>query len=84
MNQNISAPKTLNMQVDMSSATDVICDECGYNVFQQGYYVKKLSEILSPTGKEMIIPVQILQCASCGNINKEFRLQKESTDEKEG
>ena len=84
MNRNINAPNTLNVQVDLSSATGVACEKCGNDIFQQGYYVKRLSEILSPTGKEMIIPVQILQCTSCGNVNKEFRLQEELADEKEG
>ena len=83
MGQTINAPNTLNVQVDMSNTTDVVCEKCENDVFQQGYYVKKLSEILSPTGKKMIIPIQILQCVSCGNINKEFRPQKEPADEKE-
>ena len=32
----------------------------------------KISAVLSPTGKESMIPLQIYKCDKCGHINKEF------------
>ena len=36
--------------------------------FIQGYVIKKLSAIMSPTGEEVIAPVQVFNCGNCGEI----------------
>tara|TARA_Y100000310_G_C20621710_1_gene783687 strand:+ start:539 stop:787 length:249 start_codon:yes stop_codon:yes gene_type:complete len=76
MNPNINAPPQQHAQVDLTHATDIVCDGCQNTVFQLGCFIKRLSEVVSPTGKEMIVPVQTLQCTSCGHINEEFRPQE--------
>ena len=53
-------PKTV-----IDNAKDVVC-ECGSKVFQQGLMLKELSEIVSPTGKVIIIPIEIMFCHGCG------------------
>jgi hypothetical protein len=34
--------------------------------------MRKLSALLSPTGKPTMIPIQVFACAKCGHINKSF------------
>ena len=34
--------------------------------------MRKLSALLSPTGQEAMIPIQVFACAKCGHINKGF------------
>ena len=34
--------------------------------------MRKLSALLSPTGQETMIPIQVFACAKCGHINKGF------------
>lgn len=45
--------------------TDVIC-ECGCAEFSPIYTVKKLSKILSPTGKDEFVQQVEMRCTKCG------------------
>ena len=60
------------MQVDLSQTTAEVCEKCENDTFQQVYQMRKLSALLSPTGTEAMIPIQVYACANCGNINKGF------------
>ena len=60
------------MNIDFSQTTAEICEKCENDTFQQVYRMRKLSALLSPAGKESMIPIQIFACAKCGNINKGF------------
>tara|TARA_R110001592_G_scaffold1706_4_gene10178 strand:- start:5920 stop:6186 length:267 start_codon:yes stop_codon:yes gene_type:complete len=63
-----------NMQVKVAlkDTQDVSCEECGHKLFVQLMMFKKLSAILSPTGEESLIPVQVFACNDCGHVNKQF------------
>ena len=60
------------MNIDFSQTTAEICEKCENDTFQQVYQMRKLSALLSPTGQESMIPIQIFCCAKCGHINKGF------------
>ena len=60
------------LNVDFSQITEECCESCGNNTFVQVYQMRKLSALLSPTGTEAMIPVQVFACAKCGHINKGF------------
>jgi len=55
-------------QVDLENAQTMRCEKCDNPIFIQGYIVKKVSAITSPTGKEVIAPVQVFNCGSCGHL----------------
>lgn len=55
------------LKVDLSQAPWVKC-ECGNELFNPGMMFKKLSSLLSPTGKDELIPVDIVVCSVCGKI----------------
>ena len=57
-----------NVQVDLSEADTMKCQSCENPVFIQGYIIKKISAILSPTGKEVIAPIQVFNCGNCGEM----------------
>ena len=69
MNQN---PPTVKMNVDMNLAEDIRCTSCNGISFISCFLIKKVSALISPTGKETIIPVETFACNSCGHVNKEF------------
>ncbi len=66
-------------RININDAEDVLCSNCGGKIFQVVYLMKKLSAILSPTGKEELIPIgppvtpPIFSCIKCGHINDEFK-----------
>ncbi len=56
------------VQIDLSDADTMKCQKCENPVFIQGYIIKKISAIVSPTGKEVIAPIQVFNCGNCGEM----------------
>ena len=68
---NMKAQKPLpqqQVQVDLKDADTMKCQSCGNSIFIQGYVIKKISAIVSPTGKEVIAPIQVFNCGNCGEM----------------
>jgi hypothetical protein len=61
-----------NMNVDLSSSTTVVCESCGGRIFKDVAVLKRISALVSPTGKEAVVPIATFCCASCNHLNKEF------------
>ena len=66
-------PQQQQMQIDFSQTVPEVCEKCENETFIQVFLVRKLSALLSPAGKETMIPMQTFACAKCGNINKGFQ-----------
>ena len=58
------------LQIDISKTDTIVCDECGNASFIQAFFLKKVSALVSPTGKEAIVPIQVFSCGNCGAIPK--------------
>jgi len=56
------------VKVDLSDAETMTCMKCDNKIFIQGYVIKKLSAIISPTGQEVIAPIQVFNCGNCGEL----------------
>jgi|18_taG_2_1085343.scaffolds.fasta_scaffold21500_2 uncharacterized Zn finger protein len=76
---NSNTTPELNQQQQMQqvkaalkNATDVNCEKCENGHFVTAFVVKKLSALVSPTGQEMVMPLQILKCDDCGHVNELF------------
>tara|TARA_R100001443_G_scaffold115919_1_gene134871 strand:- start:1320 stop:1577 length:258 start_codon:yes stop_codon:yes gene_type:complete len=67
------------IQLNPNDLEDIICDKCGCQTFQSVFLFKKLSAVLSPTGKDTLVPMQTYKCTDCGHINQEF-LPKDKPD----
>ena len=65
------------LNIDFSQTTAQVCEKCKNDTFIQVYQMRKLSALLSPTGKPTMIPVQVFACAKCSHINKEFLPKEE-------
>ena len=61
-------PRKQQVQLDLKNAETMKCAECDNSIFIQGYVIKKISAIVSPTGEEVIAPVQVFNCGSCGEL----------------
>ena len=56
------------IQVDLKDAETMACGKCDNKIFIQGYVIKKISAIISPTCQEVIAPVQVFKCGNCGEL----------------
>ena len=62
----------LKMNVDISQTRPVVCDECGGIYFQEVLHIRKVSGLITGTGKTSYIPIPIFQCTNCNHVNEEF------------
>jgi len=64
--------KQQQQTVDLSKADTLQCDDCGNYLFIDSYIIKRISAILSPTGQEGLVPVQVYSCGNCGKVPKKL------------
>ena len=62
-----------NINISLKDTQEFVCD-CGNDVFLPVFKFRVISALISPTGKESMIPVQQFQCTDCGNIPSKFAL----------
>tara|TARA_R110002020_G_scaffold213813_1_gene420791 strand:- start:636 stop:884 length:249 start_codon:yes stop_codon:yes gene_type:complete len=62
-------------QIDINDTETIICEECGNASFIQSFFLKRVSALVSPTGKEAIVPIQVFACGNCGTIPKNMMSQ---------
>ena len=60
-------PKT-QVKVDLTQAETVKCEYCENYLFISSTIIKRLSAILSPTGEEALIPIDVYSCGNCGRV----------------
>ena len=60
------------VKVDISKADTIKCEYCCNYLFIQSTILKKLSALVSPTGQEALIPVDVYSCGNCGRVPKDM------------
>ena len=69
-NPNGPVPPKVQPQLDLTDADTIQCEDCGNASFIQAFFLKKISALMSPTGKEAVVPMQVFSCGNCGSIPK--------------
>ena len=62
-------------QIDIGDTETIICEKWGNASFIQSFFLKRISPLVSPTGKEAIVPIQVFACGNCGTIPKNMMSQ---------
>ncbi|CAB4175630.1 hypothetical protein UFOVP1247_252 [uncultured Caudovirales phage] len=65
-----SQPK---LNINLADAPYIKCEACSKEVFEEKMMIKKVSKFLSGSDQDSIVPVPVLACSSCGNINEMFK-----------
>jgi|TARA_R110000824_G_scaffold158971_1_gene333104 DNA-directed RNA polymerase subunit RPC12/RpoP len=71
---NKQQPQT---QIDIKDTEMVKCDDCGNASFIQAFFLRRLSALMSPTGQEALIPIQIYSCGNCGKVPDKLKQDAE-------
>lgn len=58
----------MRMRIDISDLPTIVCSECESILWERCMVLKKLSTLQSPTGKDEIIPVDVICCKKCGKL----------------
>ena len=60
-----------SIKIDLSSTPWIKCEE-GNLLWDSSMLFKKLSPLMSPSGKEELIPAEVIICRKCGKVPKFF------------
>jgi hypothetical protein len=58
----------------IKNSKSVVC-ECGGMLFREEVFFKILSPLLSPSGKEELVPMPVFVCTKCGKVPSFFDSQ---------
>ena len=61
-------PKQTDMTGDQKQAETLQCEKCTNYLFITSFVLKRISKLMSPTGQEGIVPVQVYSCGNCGAV----------------
>ncbi len=61
-------PAPQQVQVDLSQAETMKCEDCGNYVWIKATVIKRISALMSPTGQEALAPIEIYSCGNCGKV----------------
>jgi hypothetical protein len=64
--------QNVNINVNPEDLQDIVCENCNGEFFTPCFMIKRLSAIQSPNGQEMMFPVQVFKCDSCGEVLNKF------------
>lgn len=67
-------PQRQQPKIGIKDTSEVICDHCKHNVFNMGTLLRKVSPLLTGTGKPSYLPIENIAfyCVKCGHCNDEF------------
>ncbi len=61
-----------HMNVSYDQTEPIKCEKCEGEVFVPACLLRKVSALVSPTGKETVLPIQLFACANCSHINEDM------------
>ena len=61
-----------NINLDLNRVPLERC-KCGNGTWKVVYILKKISALVSPTGKETLVPIQTFACDKCNTISPLFK-----------
>lgn len=59
-------------QLDFNTTLPITCEECSNPTFRPVVFLRRVSRLVSPDGQDHVIPLESMECAKCGHINREF------------
>jgi len=62
--------QNLNLNIDPSDLPSITCSKCESEHFSPTFIIKKVSALQSPTGEEILVPIQLYKCDACGEVLK--------------
>ena len=60
--------KTPPKQLNIEDTESLKCDACGNYTFIKSYFIRRVSPLMSPTGQEAMIPIEVFACGNCGKV----------------
>ena len=62
----------MQMNINLEDTTEIKCDECGSNIFQQGVLLRNISRFITGGTQDSVMPLAVFYCTKCGHVNEQF------------
>ena len=63
-------PQQAQVKVDLKQAETMKCEYCGNYLFISSTIIKRISPLVSPTGEEALVPIDVYSCGNRGRVPK--------------
>jgi hypothetical protein len=60
------------MKVDLKDAINIECEMCQNEHFVPAFIIKRVPALMSPSGQDTLVPIQVFKCGKCNHINELF------------
>ena len=64
----IKGGKTPQAEIDINDTETITCEDCNNATFIPAFFLRRISPIVSPTGQEAMVPIQVYSCGNCGKV----------------
>lgn len=61
------------LNVNLSEIPYLECEECQNTTFEEKLMIKKVSKFMTGSNQDSIVPIPVMACSKCGNINELFK-----------
>lgn len=68
-----SGEESPKLNINLGEAPYVNCEKCEHAVFEEKMMIKKVSRFMTGGSQDSIVPLPVIVCANCGNINEMFK-----------
>ena len=65
--------KQTQININPKDLDNVVCEKCNSPYFKEVKIIKKMSALISPSGREEILPLDFIRCDDCGHVNEEHK-----------
>ena len=55
-------------EIDINDTETITCEDCNNATFIPAFFLRRISPIVSPTGQEAMVPIQVYSCGNCGKV----------------
>jgi len=55
-------------EIHIEDTESLKCDDCNNYSFIKSYFIRRISPIVSPTGQEAMIPIEVFSWGNCGKV----------------
>ncbi|CAB4158964.1 hypothetical protein UFOVP699_48 [uncultured Caudovirales phage] len=61
------------INVNLAETPYIECEECKFTVFEEKMMIKRVSKFMTGSDQDSIVPIPVIACAKCGNVNEMFK-----------
>ena len=61
------------LNLNLSEIPYLECEACQNTTFEEKMMIKKVSKFMTGSNQDSIVPIPVMACSKCGNINELFK-----------